>query len=132
MSLEILQLEELQNLCKKLIVIQEKMQSNDKLIECLNIHYDLSKEDTNEILKVVISKKKVNNEDEKEFEDIKAKVIAYCTITGIKEADKDDKNIDYKKLKSKVAMKLSKLRKDSKTEGNKDLKIDENNSLEEK
>ena len=67
MSLEILQLEELQNLCKQLIVIQEKMQSNDKLIECLNIHYDLSKEDTNEILKVVIGKKKVNNEDEKEL-----------------------------------------------------------------
>lgn len=124
MSLEILQLEELLNLCNQMIKVQEKIKSNDKLIECLNEYYELSKEDTDEILKLVFDKKKVNSEDKKVFEDIKSKVMAYCSILGIKEADKDDKSIDYKKLKSKVSSKLSKLRKDS--------KIDENNSLEEK
>lgn len=118
MSLEIMQLEEIQKLYKKLNELKEKKQSNDKLIECLNNHYKLCQEEIGEILKVVIGKKKINDEDEKEFKDIKEKLIAYYTITGITEMPKDGKIIEYKELKSKIANKLSKLRKDAK----KDLK----------
>ena len=118
MSLEIMQIEEIQKLYKKLNELKEKKQSNDKLIECLNNHYKLCQEEIGEILKVVIGKKKINDEDEKEFKDIKEKLIAYYTITGITEMPKDGKIIEYKELKSKIANKLSKLRKDAK----KDLK----------
>lgn len=113
-----MQLEEIQKLYKKLNELKEKKQSNDKLIECLNNHYKLCQEEIGEILKVVIGKKKINDEDEKEFKDIKEKLIAYYTITGITEMPKDGKIIEYKELKSKIANKLSKLRKDAK----KDLK----------
>lgn len=114
MSLEIMQLEELQKLYKKLNELKEKKQSHDKLIECLKEHYELSEKDTGEIIKLVGSKKKINDEDEKEFKDIKEKLIAYYTITGITETPKDGEIIEYKELKSKIANKLSKLRKDAK------------------
>lgn len=122
MNLEIMQVEELQKLCKKLNELEEKKQSHDKLIECLNEHYNLSEEDSTEIKKLVDGKKKTNTDDEKEFEDIKSKLTAYCTLLDIKGTDEDGKIIEYKKLKIKLTNKLSKLRKDLKPEENKDSK----------
>lgn len=127
MSLEIMQLEEIQKLYKKLNELKEKKQSNDKLIECLNNHYKLCQEEIGEILKVVIGKKKINTDDEKEFKDIEAKLTAYFTLLDIKGTDEDGKIIEYKKLKIKLTNKLSKLRKDLKPEENKDSKTKNKN-----
>ena len=93
----------------------------------MNEHYNLSEEDSTEIIKLVDGKKKINTDDEKEFKDIEAKLTAYFTLLDIKGTDEDGKIIEYKKLKIKLTNKLSKLRKDLKPEENKDSKTKNKN-----
>lgn len=105
-QLEKLQLEKLKTLCDELIKLDKNKQSHSELIEVLKINYKLSDDETNEITDKLVGKKKLNEEDQKYFDEIKKEFDKYCNVTDI------DNDLEYKKIKSRIANRLSKLNKE--------------------
>lgn len=112
LQLQILQLTELQNICNEIIEMENPKQSDTDLVKLLKKEYDLSKEDTDSILSMVLGKKKGESVSQKELDVLKKKCESYCMITEINPIGKDGDFIGYGKLKNKVSNRKSKYNKE--------------------
>ena len=111
LELQILQLTELQNICNDIIEMENPKQSDTELTKLLKKEYDLSKEDNDSILSIVLGKKKGESVSEKELDLLKNKCKSYCMITEINPNDKGGAFIGYKKIKSRSSNKKNALGK---------------------
>jgi len=106
-QLEILQLDKLKTLCDELIVLDRIKKSNDEVLSLLKTNYELSDEELKKVKDILVDKKRFNEEDQKRFDETNEEFTAYCKVTHI------DEKLDYKKIKARIANKLSKLKKAS-------------------
>ena len=109
LQLQILQLTELQNICNDIIEMENPKQSDTELTKLLKKEYDLSKEDTDSILSMVLGKKKGEGVSQKELDTLKKKSESYCMICEINPKDKDGNFIGYSKIKSRSSNKKNSL-----------------------
>ena len=109
LQLQILQLTELQNICNDIIEMENPKQSDTELTKLLKKEYDLSKEDTDSILSMVLGKKKGESVSQKELDVLKKKCESYCMICEINPNGKDGNFIGYKKIKSRSSNKKNSL-----------------------
>lgn len=105
-QLEILQLEKLKTLCDELIALNKIKESHSEILSVLKIHYELTEDDLNNLINMLANKKKFQEDDQKKFNEVEKEFKKYCMVTDI------DENLEYKKIKSKIANRLSKLRKE--------------------
>ena len=109
LQLQILQLTELQNICNEIIEMENPKQSDTELTKLLKKEYDLSKEDTDSILSMVLGKKKGEGVSQKELDTLKKKSESYCMICEINPNDKNGNFIGYSKIKSRSSNKKNSL-----------------------
>ncbi|PHO09087.1 hypothetical protein CPG37_10845 [Malaciobacter canalis] len=112
LQLQILQLTELQNICNEIIDMENPKQSDNELTKLLKKEYDLSKDDKDSILSIVLGKKKGESVSQKELDLLKKKCESYCMICEINPNDKNGEFIGYGKLKNKVSNRKSKYNKE--------------------
>ena len=106
-QLEILQLDKLKTLCDELIVLDRIKKSNDEVLSLLKTNYKLSEDDLKKVKDIINGKRILNEKDQKRFDETNEEFTAYCKVTHI------DEKLDYKKIKARIANKLSKLKKAS-------------------
>lgn len=117
LQLQILQLTELQNICNEIIEMENPKQSDTDLTKLLKSEYNLSKDDKDSILSIVLGKKKGESVSEKELDLLKKKCESYCMICEINPNDKNGEFIGYSKIKSRSSNKKNSLGKKLKEMG---------------
>jgi len=109
MELQILQLSKLQQICNDIIEMENPKQNDTDLTKLLKKEYDLSKEDTDSILSIVLGKKKGESVSQKDLDNLKEECEMYCKLSHINPNDKDGNFIGYKKIKSRASNKKNSL-----------------------
>jgi hypothetical protein len=117
LELQILQLTELQNICNQILDLENPKQSDKELEKFLKKEYDLSKDETDSILSIVLGKKKGDGVSQKDLDVLKKKCESYCLICEINPNEKDGSFSGYKKIKTRSSNKMSRFNKELKEMG---------------
>ena len=110
-QLKVLELTQIQNICNELMEIEDPKQNDSELEKLLKKEYTLDKEEIQSILSLVYKKQKGNSVSEKEIDELKTKLNAYCVTAELNQNDKDGNFVGYKKLKGRASNKKNSLNK---------------------
>lgn len=111
-ELQILQLTKLQQICNDIIDMENPKQSDTELEKLLKKEYDLSKDETDSILSMVLGKKKGEGVSQKDLDRLKEECEMYCKLTDTNTVDKNSGEfIGYTKIKQKSSNLKNRLNK---------------------
>ena len=110
-ELQILQLNQLQSLCKQLKDADSLKQNDEELIKALKKGYKLSAEEIEAITSMVAGKRKGKSVDVGDLEALKKKFYSYCDVCEINPNKKNGEFLGYTNVSNKCSNKKSILKK---------------------